>query len=274
LSAYHTEANRLRTTPILDVKTESPTVKTLYFKDRLCAGAKPGQFLMLWVPGVDEIPFSILGGKADGIVRVAVRKVGEATQALHEKKTHDLIGIRGPFGNSFSLSKGRVLIVAGGTGTVPMLFLTKTLLSMARITFVLGAKTKKELIFFSEIKRQLTKNKLSLITSTEDGTCGITGLCTEPVEQILRKEKPDMVYACGPEQMLLKIFEICEKSTARLEVSLERMMRCAIGLCGSCVIGKYRVCTDGPVFTKKQLQETKGEFGFFKHDLNGRKLRI
>jgi dihydroorotate dehydrogenase electron transfer subunit len=130
---------------------------------------------------------------------------------------------------------------------------------------VLGAKTKKELIFRDEIKRQLTKGKMSLITSTEDGTCGITGLCTEPVERILCKEKPDMVYACGPEQMLLKVFEICENHTARLEVSLERMMRCAMGLCGSCVIGKYRVCTDGPVFTKKQLQETKAEFGFSKY---------
>jgi dihydroorotate dehydrogenase electron transfer subunit len=274
LSVCHTEANWLRTTPILDVKTESPTVKTVCFKDKLCAGAKPGQFLMLWVPGVDEIPFSILGSKAGDIVRVAVRKVGEATQALHEKKPGDLIGIRGPFGNSFSPSKGKVLIVAGGTGTVPMLFLSETLLSKASVTFVLGAKTKKELIFIGEIKRQLVKSKLSLITSTEDGTGGITGLCTDPVERILREEKPDMVYACGPEQMLLKVFEICEKRTASLEVSLERLMRCAIGLCGSCVIGKYRVCTDGPVFTKKQLQETKAEFGFSKLDLDGRKMRI
>jgi dihydroorotate dehydrogenase electron transfer subunit len=256
------------------MKTESPTVKTVYFKDRLCAKAKPGQFLMLWIPGIDEIPLSILGGNAGDIVRIVVRKVGEATQALQEKKTGDLIGIRGPFGNSFSPSKGKVLMVAGGTGTVPMLFLAETLLSKAKATFVLGAKTKKELIFMGELKRKFTKDKLQLITSTEDGTCGITGLCTEPVERILREEKPDMVYSCGPEKMLLKIFEMCEKHGAKLEVSLERLMRCAIGLCGSCVIGKYRVCTDGPVFTKKQLQETKTEFGFSKRDFDGRNTRV
>lgn len=274
MSACRTKGNWLRTTRILDVKVESPTVKTISFKDRLCAEAKPGQFLMLWIPGVDEIPFSILGGNAGGVVRVAVRKVGDATRALHKKKTGDIIGIRGPFGNSFSLSKGRVLMVAGGTGTVPLLFLAKTLLSRAKVTFVLGAKTRKELIFMDEIINGFSKDKLRLITSTEDGTCGIKGLCTQPVEQVLREEKPDMVYACGPEQMLLKTFEMCQKHGTKLEVSLERLMRCAIGLCGSCTIGKYRVCTDGPVFTKKQLQETRAEFGLSKRDFDGHKVRV
>ena len=274
MSAYHTEANWLRTTPILDVKSESPTVKTVCFKDKLCARAKPGQFLMLWIPGIDEIPFSILGGNAGDIVKVAVRKVGEATQALHEKKTGNLIGIRGPFGNSFSPSKGRVLMVAGGTGTVPLLFLAKTLLSRARVTFVLGAKTKKELIFKDDLENKFSENRLRLITSTEDGTCGITGLCTKPVDELLRTETPDMVYACGPEQMLVKVFGMCEKHGIRLEVSLERLMRCAVGLCGSCIIGGYRVCRDGPVFTNKQLGEVKAEFGLSKHDFDGRKIHI
>ncbi len=264
----------MRTTPILDVKSESPSVKTVYFKDKLCAKAKPGQFLMLWIPGIDEIPFSILGGNAGDIVRVAVRKVGEATQALHERKTGDLIGIRGPFGNSFSPSKGKVLMVAGGTGTVPLLFLAKTLSSRAKVTFVLGAKTRKELVFKDEIEGKFSENRLQLITSTEDGTCGITGLCTEPVEELLRIETPDMVYACGPEQMLVKVSGMCEKHGIRLEASLERLMRCAIGLCGSCVIGGYRVCRDGPVFTNKQLREVRAEFGLSKHDFDGRKIHI
>jgi dihydroorotate dehydrogenase electron transfer subunit len=274
LSVWRIEANWLRTTPILNVKVESPTVKTISFKDGLCEKAKPGQFLMLWVPGVDEIPFSILGGNADGIVRVAVRKVGDATQALHEKKVGDLIGIRGPFGNSFSLSEGKVLMVAGGTGTVPMLFLARTLVNKAKIILVLGAKTGNELMFREEIEREFSMNKLRLLVSTEDGTCGITGLCTQPVEQILREEEPDMVYACGPERMLLKVFEKCEKHGIRLEVSLERLMRCAMGLCGSCTIGRYRVCRDGPVFTAKKLEKVKTEFGFSKHDFDGRKIRI
>jgi len=274
LSVYRIAANRLRTVSILTEKVESPTVKTLSFKDELCAKAKPGQFLMLWVPGVDEIPLSILGGKADGTIRVAVKKVGEATKALHEKKRNDLIGVRGPFGNSFSLSRGRVLMVAGGTGTAPLLFLAEKLVDKAKkIIFILGAKTKNELLFMNELQKGFTK-KLQLFTSTEDGSCGITGLCTEQFERALCDMNPDMVYACGPEPMLLRVFELCEKHGVRLEVSLERLMRCAIGLCGSCVIGKYRVCKDGPVFTKNQLRETKAEFGFSKRDFSGRKVRL
>ena len=273
MSVYRIAANRLRTVSILTEKVESPTVKTLSFKDELCAKAKPGQFLMLWVPGVDEIPLSILGGKADGTVRVAVKKVGEATKALHEKKRNDLIGIRGPFGNSFSLSRGKVLMVAGGTGTAPLLFLAEKLVDKAReIIFILGAKTKNELLFMNELQKGF--KKLQLFTSTEDGSCGITGLCTGPLERALCEMKPDMVYACGPEPMLLRVFELCEKHGVRLEVSLERLMRCAIGLCGNCVIGKYRVCKDGPIFTKNQLRETKAEFGFLKRDFSGRKVHL
>jgi dihydroorotate dehydrogenase electron transfer subunit len=165
-------------------------------------------------------------------------------------------------------------MVAGGTGTVPLLFLAKTLSSRAKVTFVLGAKTRKELVFKDEIEGKFSENRLQLITSTEDGTCGITGLCTEPVEELLRIETPDMVYACGPEQMLVKVSGMCEKHGIRLEASLERLMRCAIGLCGSCVIGGYRVCRDGPVFTNKQLREVRAEFGLSKHDFDGRKIHI
>ena len=125
LLAYRIATNQLRTTRILSVKTESPTVKTFTFKDKVCARAKPGQFLMLWIPSVDEIPLSILDAKEDGAVSVAVKKVGEATQALHNKKTGEIIGIRGPFGNSFTLKEGKILMVGGGTGTAPLLFLAK-----------------------------------------------------------------------------------------------------------------------------------------------------
>jgi len=87
LSAWLIKANRLRTTRLLSVKAESPTVKTFTFRDRLCAKAKPGQFLILWIPGVDEIPLSIFDtDERKGMVSVAVKRVGEATKALHEKR--------------------------------------------------------------------------------------------------------------------------------------------------------------------------------------------
>src|SRR3989304_5104099 len=120
----------MRTTRILSVKTESPTVKTFSVKDRLCAKAKPGQFLMLWIPRVDEIPLSILNA-GDGEVSVAGQAGGEGTQALHGLKGGDTIGVRGPFGNSFTENYGRILMVGGGTGTAPLLFLAKKLAAEA-----------------------------------------------------------------------------------------------------------------------------------------------
>jgi len=273
LSDYHIAANKLRTTPILTVETESPTVKTFTFKDKECSRAKPGQFLMLWIPGVDEIPLSILSTQEDGRVSVAVKEVGEATQALHSMKAAEIIGIRGPFGNSFTEKHGRILMVGGGTGIAPLLFLAKKVASKTRkLVFVIGAKTRKELLFIDKIEALCSKS--SVIATTEDGSYGIRCLATMPLEKMLDEEKFDMVYTCGPEHMLQKVFDLAEKHRIPLEASLERLMRCAIGLCGSCIIGRYRVCRDGPVFTANQLREVKGEFGIAKRDFNGRKIPL
>jgi dihydroorotate dehydrogenase electron transfer subunit len=273
LSAYRIAVNIHRSTRILNVKTESPTVKIFTFKDKQCAVARPGQFLMLWVPGVDEIPMSILGVNTNGVISVAIRRVGEATQALQKRKVGEIIGIRGPFGNSFTLKEGKVLMVGGGTGIAPLLFLAKKLASKARkLIFVVGAKTKEELLFLDEIEEVCGKN--SVVATTEDGSYGIKCLATAPLESLLAKERFDMIYTCGPERMMRKVFDLAERLGVAFEASLERLMRCAIGLCGSCVIGKYRVCRDGPVFTASQLREVKMEFGVLKRDFDGKRIPL
>jgi dihydroorotate dehydrogenase electron transfer subunit len=225
---------------------------------------------MLWIPGVDEIPLSILDTDRGGAVSVAVREVGKATSALHRMKAGDVAGIRGPFGNSFTPSGKRILMVAGGTGTAPLLFLARKLASEAmRIVFVQGANTREELLFMNEVEGTLRKGRMELVTTTEDGSYGIKGLCTEPTEEILKKERFDIICSCGPEQMIVKTFDLAEKHGVPMEASLERLMRCAIGLCGSCIIGRYRVCKDGPVFTSRQLREMRKEFGISKRDFDG-----
>lgn len=269
-----TAPNSLRMVKITDIVTVSPSVKTLQFKDKICAKAKPGQFLMIWIPKIDEIPFSVLSASESGLVSIAVKKVGDATSALQDKTVGTMIGVRGPFGRSFSNRGKRLLMVGGGTGVAPLLFLTKkTVARNAKITFILGAKTKSELLFMDEMQR-LPKNRFELITSTEDGTCGVTGLCTEPVEQVLAKDKFDMVFACGPEKMIKKVVDLAEMHHVNFEASLERLMRCAVGLCGSCVIGRYRVCRDGPVFTSKELRKMCSELGVTKRDRYGRMVAI
>jgi dihydroorotate dehydrogenase electron transfer subunit len=264
--------NTIRTTQIVQVRTESPSVKTFVFIDRLCSKAKPGQFLMLWIPGVDEIPLSIMD-VSNGLVSVSVKAVGDATRHLHAMEAGATMGIRGPFGNNFTESRGKVLLIGGGTGTAPLLFLAKQLAAKTeRLSFVEGAKTKNELLFVTEIGGVCQEK--NIITTTDDGTAGLQCLVTQPLAKLLEKERFDMIYTCGPEVMVKKIFEMTEHHKLPIEASLERLMRCGIGLCGSCMIGKYRVCRDGPVFNAAQLREIKGELGVSKIGFDGSRIPI
>ncbi|MGQ9530544.1 MAG: dihydroorotate dehydrogenase electron transfer subunit [Candidatus Bathycorpusculaceae bacterium] len=273
MSAYRIKTNRHRTTKILDIKIESPTVKTFTFKDKTCVMAMPGQFLMLWIPGVDEIPLSILDANEDGRVSVAVKRVGEATKALHNKNVGDIIGLRGPFGNSFTLRDGKVLLVGGGIGMAPLYFLAKKLASKtSKLVLVMGARTREELLFMEELKKFCGEK--NLFATTDDGSCGVKGLASELSESILTREKFDIIYTCGPEPMIRRVFETAEKIGIVIEASLERLMRCAIGLCGSCVIGTYRVCRDGPIFNSNQLRRVRGELGISKLDFNGKRIPL
>jgi dihydroorotate dehydrogenase electron transfer subunit len=272
LSVCLTRANTLRTTRILSVRAESPTVKTFTVKDKGCAKAKPGQFLMLWIPSVDEIPLSV-SRAGEGQVSVTVKAVGEATRKLHEMKSGEVVGLRGPFGHSFAENDKRVLLVGGGTGAAPLLFLAKKLAARAeRLSFVMGAKTKGELLFLDELDAVCTEQ--SVLATTEDGSYGLRCLATDPLEKLLNREKFDIVYTCGPETMVRQVFELAEKRGIALEASLERLMRCGIGLCGSCVIGKYRVCRDGPVFNSVQLREVRDELGISKLGFDGNRISV
>jgi dihydroorotate dehydrogenase electron transfer subunit len=265
--------NKLRTTPIVQIRNESPTVKTYSFIDHACIKAKPGQFLMLWIPGIDEIPLSIMDVDSNGLVSVSVKAVGDATRHLHSIAAGATVGVRGPFGNSFTEHDGKVLLVSGGTGTAPLLFLAKQLAPKAnQLSFVEGAKTKNELLFVRELGNICTEQ--NIITTTEDGTAGLQCLVTQPLAELLDKECFDMIYTCGPEVMIKKIFEMTETRKLPLEASLERLMRCGIGICGSCMIGKYRVCKDGPVFNATQLREVSEELGLSKLGFDGSRVPI
>jgi dihydroorotate dehydrogenase electron transfer subunit len=259
-------------TNILEIKAESPTVKSFTMKDRLCAKAKPGQFIMLWVPGVDEIPLSVLHA-GDGEVTVSVKHVGDATRHLHEMKIGDRVGVRGPFGTSFTETTDKALLVGGGTGTAPLLFLAKRLAAKAELlSFVVGAKTKAELIFHEDLGNVCSAE--AVIATTDDGSFGMQCLATEPLENLIKQQNYDMIYTCGPEPMMRKVFDLAEERKIPVEASLERLMRCGIGLCGSCVIGKYRVCRDGPVFSSSMLREVKAEFGMSRLGFDGGRIPI
>jgi dihydroorotate dehydrogenase electron transfer subunit len=267
--------NRMRIVDILDAKKENDFVKTYTFKDRLCGEAEAGQFVMVWIPGVDEVPMSLSTITADGLSSITVAEVGEATKALNQKKPGDIIGIRGPFGKGFTPTGGNVMVVAGGTGVGPLLPLAERLAETAtKVTLLVGAKTKTALLFFDQLEKALSGVDMESVFTTEDGSYGVKGMVTDEAEKKLKEESFDMVYSCGPEPMVYKMFRLAEHHQVPLQASLERIMRCAIGLCGSCGIGKLMVCKDGPVLTSEQLRSVIGEFGKFMLDLAGRKTRV
>ena len=276
MSDYRIAVNKLRTVKIASVQDETSTVKSFAFRDRLCANGEPGQFVMIWIPGVDEVPMSLCELLPDiSQAAVTVEKVGEATGALHKLKIGDTLGVRGPFGNSYATSKARnVLIVGGGTGLASLAPLTERLVKQkVRVTLLMGAKTRSDLLFLHRMNQLLSEDRGRVMAATEDASYGLKGLVTEPAQKMLTRSKRfDMIYACGPEQMMHKMFALSEKLNIPFQASLERFMRCAIGLCGTCVIGKYRVCRDGPVFSGRQLREVKNEFGVFRRGLDGRKI--
>jgi len=146
--------------------------------------------------------------------------------------------------------------------------------NLCEITFIIGAKSAQELLFLERIEKTLSQLKSKIIVMTEDGSLGQKGVATDPLDDLLREEKYDMIYACGPEPMIKKAFLAAEEANIPFQASLERIMRCGIGICGSCMLGKYRVCRDGPVFTSQRLREVIDEFANYKRDFNGRRIRL
>ena len=275
MSAYPIAYNWMRTVRIEKIVNENPRVKTFYFKDKLCQNARPGQFLMVWIPGVDEIPLSVSGVYPNGLASVTVAKVGEATEAMHKLKQNDLIRVRGPIGNHIEISGNKFLLIGGGTGMAPLAFLAEKMdESPCEITFIIGAKSAHELLFLERVKKALSGVKSKIMVFTEDGSFGSKGLATDLLESLLKEENYDVIYACGPEPMIKKTFLIAEEANTPIQVSLERIMRCGIGICGSCIIGKYSVCRDGPIFNSRKIRKLIDELGKYKRSFNGSKIGI
>lgn len=242
------------------VVDETPTVRTLIFSDDVLAKVLPGQFAMVWIPGINELPMSVMISEESGKAGFTIRKLGKASTGLYNVSVGQQIGVRGPYGNSFDIKQGKFLLVGGGTGLVPLLRLITFVKPSDDVTVLIGAKTKQEVFFEDLANRLLEKNTHKVIVATEDGTYGEKGLVTDLVEKITNEKKFDAVYTCGPELMMYKTVKISNKKGIFVQASLERMMKCGVGICGSCCIGEDLVCHDGTVFDGDHLLSNK-EFG-------------
>ncbi len=250
-----------RTRKIRGVREETPTVKTFLVGESPGFTAKPGQFLMVWVPGSGEIPLAVSAKRGDAI-QLTVKRRGNTSERLHELGPGDPIGLRGPFGNGFSEPSGSCLLVAGGYGIAPLRHLYRSVSGEAELYVVAGAASEEELLFFDELN--------PIYVATEDGSRGHRGDVIEPVLKVLDSEKIDRVYTAGPEKMIQGLYSICQKRGIAMEASLERVMKCGVGICGSCLIDGFRVCQDGPVADLQKLSELD-EFGKWERSFSGKR---
>jgi dihydroorotate dehydrogenase electron transfer subunit len=253
---------------VLEVRPESADAVTLTFTWH--ADAIPGQFTMVWLPGVDEVPMS-LSVVEPGVKGITVVKVGEATGALHALKPGDRLGVRGPYGNGYALPmKKRVLAVAGGSGVASIASAVEAALARGSgVTVVLGARSASRLL----LEERLRKTGVEVRVATDDGSKGFRGFATALASNALADGKYDLVLTCGPEAMMVQVVDAAAKSGVEVQASLERYMKCGLGLCGSCGLGPYRVCADGPVFTGRQLASVT-DFGKSKLTPDGRRAQL
>lgn len=241
---------------ITEVVEETPTIRTFFFETSF--DPEPGQFVMAWIRGVDEIPMALSYNNA-----ITVQKVGPATSALFELGSGDSIGIRGPLGKAFDRKSGHILLVAGGIGAAPLAPLAeKASCEGIKVTTFLGAKTKIELVF-----RQRFEKAGDVLIATDDGSEGIHGYVTQLIDN---NESYSQIYCCGPEIMMKKVLD--NVSPSKVQFSLHRYIKCGIGICGACCVDGLRVCMDGPVFSGDVLKST--EFGIYRRNECGERLRV
>ena len=225
--------------------------------------AKPGQFINMQISqGLRPFlrrPFSIHNIDKERI-EILYQVIGEGTKLLSARKPRETLDVIGPLGNGFQLPRDKrsvFIIVGGGIGVAPLLYLSKKIKSENKFCLI-GAKTKKEILCEKEFKDAGCNVRIS----TDDGSTGFKGRVTDLLKYFLNKNrsiKADAVkvYACGPKPMLEAVSHLSVIKGIKSQVSLEEHMSCGIGACLGCVVktknGLERVCKEGPVFFAQDL---------------------
>jgi len=227
----------------------------------------PGQFNMLYVFGVGEVPLSLSGDPSDGR-RLAhtVRQAGAVTRALASLKKGETIGLRGPYGSRWPVEEnvnGDMLMVAGGIGIAPLRPVVYSLLrkrgAYRHVALLYGARSPKDLLYVTELQKWRSRFDME-IEITVDGALsnwrGHVGVVTTLLPQVTFKPHDTTAMICGPEIMMrFAVRELRKRGVAdeRIFLSMERNMKCAVGFCGHCQFGPTFICRDGPVLRYDQI---------------------
>jgi dihydroorotate dehydrogenase electron transfer subunit len=240
-----------QTCTVIENRKENYRTRTLVL-DQPLAGARAGQFVMVWLPGIGEKPFSVAAAEP---LNLTIATVGPVSEALCRLPAGARLWVRGPFGQGFQLEGKRHLLVGGGYGAAPLRFLARQALQDGgKVCVCLGARTADDLLLVEAFQAIGCEVQVA----TEDGSTGMKGLVTSTVETVLKEFHADRLYACGPKPMLLALVEVCRKNNLPAQFSWEALLRCGLGLCGSCELEEdickaagiptgWLTCKDGPV---------------------------
>ena len=246
----------MRSFRLLEKEALAPGFFRLRFEGTL--GASPGQFVMVraW-PGFDPLlarPFSV-HDQDESSFCLLFQVRGRGTRILAGLREGDRAQILGPLGRGFELSfEGPAILVAGGIGIAPFLFLTKELKARGQEVFLFyGARRTAELLLLEEFEALGAK----LFLATEDGSRGERGFVTGPLATFLERNR-GTIFACGPMPMLKAVRELAKTHQLKAYLSLEARMACGLGMCLGCVVpraegGFLHVCTEGPVVSGEEV---------------------
>ncbi|MCC7557750.1 MAG: dihydroorotate dehydrogenase electron transfer subunit [Methanobacteriaceae archaeon] len=250
---------------------ESDSVKTFIFNWKI-QDEKPGQFMMVW-NFTDEKPMSIsLIDSINDEMGISIKKVGKFTESLHSLKPGDELGLRGPYGRGFEIKGNNILVIGGGIGMAPLSALIDEATGRGvTVDVICAAQTENELLYREKMERA----GASVLTCTDDGSHGFCGFPTELANQILTESSYDMIATCGPEIMMKGVFDLVDHHKIPAQFSLERYMKCAMGLCGQCCVDNtgWRICVEGPVFTTDEVRLIR-EFAKYRRDASGIKHKL
>ncbi len=258
-----------QTVRIREIRDEARTIRT-FVLDAEIPDAEPGQFIMLWLPGVDEKPMSIAQPSP---LTITVARVGPFSTELYQRQVGDQVGWRGPYGCGFSLPASQnhpALLVSGGYGVGPLYFLAMQAVEHGIPTTVaLGARTALDLPYVEQFRAL----KVDLILATDDGSLGHRGYITDAISEFTTRNSEFTIYACGPEPMLVTLHRLCRERDIPGQLCLERYMKCGFGICGQCSLDGLLVCQDGPVLDAVQLDDLQ-DFGHTHRSATGRQMPI
>jgi NAD(P)H-flavin reductase len=228
-----------------------------------------GQFTMLYARGVGEVAISISGDPSvnGGTLTHTIRDVGAVSKALHDAEPGAVIGARGPFGTTWDLDSAAghdVVIVAGGVGLAPLRPVVLGALAnrgaFRRVTLIAGARSPAEFLFRDQLSEWVARPdfdvEMTVDVPASDWT-GPVGFVTEPLARLPLDPDRTIAFLCGPEPMMRFSAEVLmgkNVPATSIRVSLERNMKCGVGLCGHCQLGPLLLCRDGPVIDYAQAE--------------------